>query len=85
MGLCSGKLGPGDGDVLATTSWVREVVTSHQKKRKGDPYVVIVKLRVVSQLMLAYHHPNTKQLFKTQMLLITQTKTLPFALLELLS
>jgi len=37
MGLCSGKLGLGtnQGDVLATTAWVREVVTQHQKKRKG--------------------------------------------------
>ena len=37
MGLCSGKLGLGanQGDVLASTAWVREVVTQHQKKRKG--------------------------------------------------
>ena len=37
MGLCSGKLGPGQqGDILATTAWVREVVTSHQKRRRGE-------------------------------------------------
>ena len=54
MGLCSGKLGagPGDGDLLATTSWVREVVTSHQKKRKGDTLSIILMCLSFNSLCL---------------------------------
>ena len=37
MGQCSGKLGGGHSasDVVSNTAWVREVVTTYQKRRRG--------------------------------------------------
>ena len=41
MGGCSAKLG-GPEDVLQTTAWVRDIVTRHQKQRKGVHYTYTV-------------------------------------------